>query len=130
MDFNAGSSVGRRWAELLAASGQLHGRHWAGSHGRRHVVFDISSDASLPAHFEGVNVSLDGGTVGGLPTSVHGNLLNHKWKVLDSKADAFVSWVAAGRSLSVTTRYAGEGVTFDVSEMRLYRDFVPEWCRW
>ena len=36
MDFNAGSSVGRRWAELLAASGQLHGRHWAGSHGRRH----------------------------------------------------------------------------------------------
>ena len=35
MDFNAGSSVGRRWAELLAASGQLHGRHWAGSHGRR-----------------------------------------------------------------------------------------------
>ena len=33
---NAGSSVGRRWAELLAASGQLHGRHWAGSHGRRH----------------------------------------------------------------------------------------------
>ena len=35
MDFNAGSSVGRRWAEPLAASGQLHGRHWAGSHGRR-----------------------------------------------------------------------------------------------
>ncbi len=35
MDFNAGSSVGRRWAKLLAASGQLHGRHWAGSHGRR-----------------------------------------------------------------------------------------------
>ena len=38
MDFNAGSSVGRRWAELLAASGQLHGRHWAGSHGRRHAI--------------------------------------------------------------------------------------------
>ena len=35
MDFNAGSSVGRRWAKPLAASGQLHGRHWAGSHGRR-----------------------------------------------------------------------------------------------
>ena len=33
--FNAGSSVGRRWAEPLAASGQLHDRHWAGSHGRR-----------------------------------------------------------------------------------------------
>ena len=38
MDFNAGSSVGRRWAELLAASGQLHGRHWAGSHGRRQAL--------------------------------------------------------------------------------------------
>ena len=38
MDFNAGSSVGRRWAKLLAASGQLHGRHWAGSHGRRHLI--------------------------------------------------------------------------------------------
>ena len=36
MDFNAGSSVGRRWAKPLTASGQLHGRHWAGSHGRRH----------------------------------------------------------------------------------------------
>ena len=36
MDFNVGSSVGRRWAKPLAASGQLHGRHWAGSHGRRH----------------------------------------------------------------------------------------------
>ena len=35
MDFNAGSSVGRRWAEPLAASRPLHGRHWAGSHGRR-----------------------------------------------------------------------------------------------
>ena len=40
MDFNAGSSVGRRWAKLLAASGQLHGRHWAGSHGRRHAAAD------------------------------------------------------------------------------------------
>ena len=40
MDFNAGSSVGRRWAELLAASGQLHGRHWAGSHGRRQTSAD------------------------------------------------------------------------------------------
>ena len=28
MDDNAGSSVGRRWAKPLAASGQLHGRHW------------------------------------------------------------------------------------------------------
>ena len=37
MDFNAGNSVGRRWAEPLAASGQLHGRHWAGSHGRRQM---------------------------------------------------------------------------------------------
>ena len=27
---------GRRWAKPLAASGQLHGRHWARSHGRRH----------------------------------------------------------------------------------------------
>ena len=36
MDFNAGSSVGRRWAKPLTASGQLHGHHWAGSHGRRH----------------------------------------------------------------------------------------------
>src|SRR5664280_826632 len=26
---------GRRWAELLATSGQLHGRHWAVSTGRR-----------------------------------------------------------------------------------------------
>ena len=33
--FDAGSSVGRRWAEPLAAGGQLHGRRWAGSHGRR-----------------------------------------------------------------------------------------------
>ena len=39
MDFNAGSLVGRRWAEPLAASGQLHGRHWAGSHGRRQAAF-------------------------------------------------------------------------------------------
>ena len=35
-DFNAGKTDGRRWAVLLAASGQLHDRHWAGSHGRRH----------------------------------------------------------------------------------------------
>ena len=42
MDFNAGSSVGRRWAKPLAASGQLHGHHWAGSHGRRHLAdFDV-----------------------------------------------------------------------------------------
>ena len=45
MDFNAGSSVGRRWAEPLAASGQLHGRHWAGSHGRRHST----TTAEFPA---------------------------------------------------------------------------------
>ena len=36
MDFNAGNSVDRRWAEPLAASGQLHGHHRAASHGRRH----------------------------------------------------------------------------------------------
>ena len=36
MEFNADNSVSRHWKELLAASGQLHGRHWAGSHGRRH----------------------------------------------------------------------------------------------
>ena len=42
MDFNAGSSVGRRWAKLLAASGQLHGRHWAGSHGRRQNCKQLS----------------------------------------------------------------------------------------
>ena len=49
MDFNAGSSVGRRWAELLAASGQLHGRHWAGSHGRRHTTIDDPrQDAATP----------------------------------------------------------------------------------
>ena len=41
MDFNAGSPVGRRWAEPLAASGHLHGRHWAGSHGRRQLAKTI-----------------------------------------------------------------------------------------
>ena len=33
--FNAGSPGGRRWAGLLAAGGQLHGRRWAVSHGRQ-----------------------------------------------------------------------------------------------
>ena len=45
-DFNAGSSVGRRWAEPLAASGQLHGRHWAGSHGRRQCFTNSSAKVS------------------------------------------------------------------------------------
>ena len=36
-DFNAGDSVGRRGAEPLAAGGQLHGRRWEGSDGRRHM---------------------------------------------------------------------------------------------
>ena len=53
MDFNAGSSVGRRWAELLAASGQLHGRHWAGSHGRRQsdsvIVAILGADDPIAA---------------------------------------------------------------------------------
>ena len=34
---NAGRTVGHRWAVLLAASGQLPDRHWAGSRGRRHT---------------------------------------------------------------------------------------------
>ena len=49
MDFNAGSSVGRHWAELLAASGQLHGRHWAGSHGRRQESRERFGDGPLLA---------------------------------------------------------------------------------
>ncbi len=47
MDFNAGSSVGRRWAEPSAASGQLHGRHWAGSHGRRQRATSRAPRAKL-----------------------------------------------------------------------------------
>ncbi len=35
-DINAGRTPGRQWAELLATAGQLHGRHRARSHGRRH----------------------------------------------------------------------------------------------
>jgi hypothetical protein len=35
-DFNEGRTRGRQWAILLATSGQLHVRLWAGSHGRRH----------------------------------------------------------------------------------------------
>ena len=34
-------------AVLLAASGQLHGRHWAGSHGRRHRTHSMVSQGSL-----------------------------------------------------------------------------------
>lgn len=44
--------------------------------------------------------------------------------------DQFVAWMAGGDTLRVTTRFMGEGVTFDVSEFRLYRDLLPERCRW
>ena len=39
VDINEGRTSGRPWAVLLAASGQLHGRQWAGSHGRRQDPF-------------------------------------------------------------------------------------------
>ncbi len=92
------------------------------------VNINIQGDASLPAHFEGLNVSLDGGQVHGIATKVHGHIANKDWLVIN--ADAFVSWIAPGNSLSATTRFQGEGATFDVSEMKLYRHLVPDRCRW
>ena len=60
------------------------------------VTFNIQGDASLPVHFEGVNVSLDDGPVGGLATTAHGHMTRRTWAVADSKADDFVAWIAAG----------------------------------
>ena len=93
-----------------------------------HAVANIQGDASLPAHFEGLNVSLDGGPGHGVATNVHGYIQNKQWVVIES--DAFVAWIADGGSLTVTTLYEGEGVTFDVSELRLFGDLVPGRCRW
>ena len=52
-NFNEGRTAGRPWAEVLAASGQLHDRHWAGSHGCRQ-----GPSASGPRVF----LANDGGT--------------------------------------------------------------------
>ena len=92
------------------------------------VRLTIQGDASLPAHYEGLNVSLDGGPVRGVETVVHGHPHNNNWRVL--AGDLFVAWIAGGRTLKATTRFQGEGVTFDVSEFRLYRELLPQRCRW
>ena len=94
------------------------------------VMFDISSDADRLSDFEGVNVSLDGGPVRGLATRLHGHIANTRWVAADDKADAFVSWIAEGFTLKVITRYLGEGVSFDVSGLRLYTEFLPPNCTW
>ena len=94
------------------------------------VMFDISSDADRLSDFESVNVSLDGGPVRGLATRLHGHIANTRWVVADDRADAFVSWMADGSTLKVITRYLGEGVSFDVSGLRLYTEFLPPNCTW
>ena len=94
------------------------------------VIATISGDASLPEHYEGLNVGLDGGEVHGVATRLHGHPANNRWMVDPGISDAFVSWLAGGETLSLTTRFEGEGVSFDVSEMRLLRHLVPEHCRW
>src|SRR5690606_6848265 len=48
-DINAGRTPGRQWAELMATSGQLHGRHRARSHGRRHVGMNRAPRRSAAA---------------------------------------------------------------------------------
>ena len=93
------------------------------------ATLNIQGDASLPAHFDGLNISLDGGPVHGIATEVYGGFIQNKiWRVKES--DAFVAWIAARSSLSVTTLFEGEGVAFDVSEVRLFAQIVPERCRW
>ena len=52
-----GSSVGRPWAKPLAASGQPHGRHWAGSHGRRHPSSESRKPPRLLHYQTGSNVT-------------------------------------------------------------------------
>lgn len=91
------------------------------------VSVNIQGDAELAAHYEGLNVSLDNGPEHGIATAKHG-LSHGTWAV--AQADAFVAWIADGASLSVTTLFEGEGVTFDVSELRLFTTLVPEQCRW
>ena len=91
------------------------------------VSVNIQGDAKLPAHYEGLNVSLDNGPEHGIATTKHG-LSHGTWAV--AQADAFMAWIADGASLSVTTLFEGEGVTFDVSELRLFTTLVPERCRW
>ena len=59
MDFNAGNPVGRRWAEPLAASGQLHGHQWAGSHGRRQNGKIMADSAEGYTTLEGCNNAID-----------------------------------------------------------------------
>ena len=68
---SAGSSVGRRWAELLAASGQLHGRHRAGSHGRRQ---NVPTTTGSPPHGRGTRgISSDRRVGAGLTPARAGN---------------------------------------------------------
>ena len=107
------------WMKLICT--EYDGNEWF-------VRLTISGDASLPEHYVGLNVSLDGGPVRGIATVVHGHPHNNNWRVL--AADEFVAWIAGGHSLKAITRFRGEGVSFDVSEFRLYRDLLPERCRW
>ena len=109
----------RGWMKLICT--EYDGNEWF-------VRLTVSGDASLPEHYEGLNVSLDDGPAHGIATVVHGHPHNNNWRVL--AADEFVGWIAGGRTLRVTTRFQGEGVSFDVSEFRLYRDLLPQRCRW
>lgn len=92
------------------------------------AVFVISGDATTAEHYRGLNISLDGGPVRGVRTTLLGHPHNNQWQVGD--ADALVAWMVRGSTLKVTTTFRGEGVSFDVSELRLFRDFVPDRCRW
>ena len=112
----------RGWMTLLCSTDPRQNTpgHWF-------VSVNIQGDAELAAHYEGLNVSLDNGPEHGIATTKHG-LSHGTWAVV--QADAFVAWIADGATLSVTTLFEGEGVTFDVSELRLFAEFVPERCRW
>ena len=91
------------------------------------VSVNVQGDANLPDHYVGLNVNLDNGPEHGIATTKHGTS-HGTWAV--TQGDAFVAWIADGETLSVTTLLDGEGVTFDVSELRQFATVVPERCRW
>lgn len=96
------------------------------------ATFDIGgADAVLPQLYEGLNIRVDGGAWRGLRTTqsqAPGRPPAHdSWEVTD--ADALMSVIVAGATLEVQV-LNNKGAVFDVSELRLFRDFVPDRCRW